>query len=102
MYNSFISGFPQLFPGSEVSVLVIWKPALFSHTLWKSNSWITTILQKLGLSHTNIFLLLLKEGHHLKFEPRARDLFSVPGSFSHLLWETCKLLMLQGDKTGVR
>lgn len=84
-----------------MSVLVIWRPALFSHTFWK-HSWITTILKKLVLSHTNIFLWALKDGCNLKFEPGARDLFSVPGSFSHLLWETCKLLMLQGDKTGIR
>lgn len=61
-----------------------------------------TILRKLGLSHANTFLWSLEEGHNLKCEPEARDLFPVLGSFPPSLWETSKFLLLQGDKTGIR
>lgn len=71
-------------------VLVIWWPALFSHTFWK-HSWGTTILPKLGLLHTNIFPWLLKEGHDPKLGPEVQDLFSIAGSFPRVLWEACKL-----------
>lgn len=102
MYNSFISCFPRLFPGPEVSVLVIWRPALFSHTLWK-HSWIATVfvLSKMRTITYKYFPLVTKEGLNLEFRPGARD-FSVPGFLPDLLWEICKLLRLQGHKTGFR
>ena len=101
MHNSFMRCFPQLFPGSDGSVLVIWGPVLFSHTFGKQ-SWMTTILRLSDLPPYKYFTL---QSHwktsiiwSLNQEPKIWDLSSLPGSFLPWLWETCKLLYFKRTK----
>jgi len=82
-YSSFISWFLKLFPGSEVSVLVIWRSALFSHTLQK-HSWTATVcsFKKPNQNKTRIitytyFPLVTQEGWRWEMWPRPRDWHSI-------------------------